>query len=160
MRKSVFSVFIVFALSFLSALAFASDNDVLGSVSTNFKAFGPNDKVVLTAFDDPDVKGVTCYLSSAKTGGFIGAVGLATDSSDASVSCIKTDRITFYDGIENGAEVFSERRSVLFKELHVVRFIDRKRNVIIYMSYSDRLVDGSPKNSISAVSYDSTLNNK
>lgn len=160
MRKSLISFIVVFALSCLSAFSFAADIDSIGSVSTNFKLVGPNDKIVLTAFDDPDVNGVTCYLSSAKTGGVTGAVGLATDSSDASVSCVKTDRITFYNGIENGAEVFSEKRSILFKELHVKRFIDKKRNVLIYMTYSDHLIDGSPKNSISVVSYDSTLNSK
>jgi CreA protein len=156
MRKSIISMFAGVAIACLSMVAVASATEVIGSVSTTFNMVGPNDKIVLSAFDDPDVKGVSCYLSSAKTGGLSGAVGLATDASDASVSCVKTGPITFDDSLKSGKEAFSERRSLVFKKLHVVRFIDRERKMLIYMTYSDHLVDGSPKNSISAVSYGST----
>lgn len=153
MRKTIFSMFAGMMMACLSVVAVADDSSVIGSVSTNFKMIGPNDKIVLSVFDDPDVKGVSCYLSSAKTGGVSGAVGLATDASDAAVSCIQTGPIIFDDSLKSGKEAFSERRSLVFKELHVVRFIDKGRKMLIYMTYSDYLVDGSPKNSISAVSY-------
>lgn len=153
MRKSIFSMFAGMLMACLSVVAVADDSSVIGSVSTTFKVFGPNDKIVLSVFDDPDVKGVSCYLSSAKTGGMSGAVGLATDASDAAVSCMQTGPISFEDTLKSGKEAFSERRSLVFKELHVVRFIDKERKILIYMTYSDHLVDGSPKNSISAVSY-------
>lgn len=153
MRKSIMSMLAGVAVACLSMVAVASDTEVIGSVSTTFNMVGPNDKIVLSAFDDPDVKGVSCYLSSAKTGGLSGAVGLATDASDASVSCVKTGPVTFDDSLKSGKEAFTERRSLVFKKLHVVRFIDKQRKMLIYMTYSDRLVDGSPKNSISAVSY-------
>jgi CreA protein len=153
MRKSVCSVFAGLMMACLSVVAIADDSSVIGSVSTTFKVFGPNDKIVLSVFDDPDVKGVSCYLSSAKTGGMSGAVGLATDASDAAVSCMQTGPISFDDSLQSGKEAFSERRSLVFKELHVVRFIDKERKMLIYMTYSDLLIDGSPKNSISAVSY-------
>ena len=156
MRKSIFSMFAGLMMACLSVVAVADDSSVIGSVSTTFKVFGPNDKIVLSVFDDPDVKGVSCYLSSAKTGGMSGAVGLATDASDAAVSCMQTGPISFDDNLKNGKEAFSERRSLVFKELHVVRFIDKERKMLIYMTYSDLLIDGSPKNSISAVRYGST----
>ena len=47
--------------------------------------------------------------------------------------------------------MFRESRSWLFKKLQVVRFYDRPNNTLIYLSYSDKLVEGSPKNSISTV---------
>lgn len=137
MRKSIFSMFAGLMMACLSVVAVADDSSVIGSVSTTFKVFGPNDKIVLSVFDDPEVKGVSCYLSSAKTGGMSGAVGLATDASDAAVSCMQTGPISFDDTLKSGKEAFSERRSLVFKELHVVRFIDKDRKILIYMTYSD-----------------------
>ncbi|MET0066695.1 MAG: CreA family protein [Candidatus Thiodiazotropha sp.] len=127
----------------------------LGEVSTKFHMLGPNDKIVLEAFDDPGVPGVTCYLSRARTGGMSGAVGLAEDTSDASIACRQTGPVRLNPDIANGArdgeEVFKKRTSILFKSLQVVRFYDARRNTLVYLSYSDKLVDGSPKNSITAV---------
>jgi CreA protein len=127
----------------------------LGSVSTKFRVLGPNDKIVIQAFDDPAVPGVTCYLSRAKTGGMSGAVGLAEDTSDASIACRQTGPVTLPPDIENkqrdGEEVFKQRTSIMFKTMQVVRFYDARRNTLIYLTYSDKLVDGSPKNSITAV---------
>ncbi len=116
---------------------------------------GPNDKVVIEAFDDPAVPGVTCYLSRAKTGGMSGAVGLAEDTSDASIACRQTGPVTLPEDIRNKSrdaeEVFKQRTSILFKTMQVVRFYDANRNTLIYLTYSDKLVEGSPKNSITAV---------
>ena len=127
----------------------------IGSVSTKFKMLGPNDKIVIEVFDDPHIPGVACYLSRAKTGGMSGAVGLAEDSSDASLDCRQIGPITLPDdvvqGKGDGQEVFKKRTSLVFKSLQVVRFHDRKRQVLIYLTYSDRVIEGSPKNSISVV---------
>jgi CreA protein len=129
--------------------------DTIGSVSTKFKWLGPNDKIVVEAFDDPDVPGVACYLSRAKTGGISGAFGVAEDTSDASIACRQVGPIQVSErirgGKEDGEEVFKKRTSLLFKSLQVVRFYDRQRNVLVYLTYSDRIVEGSPKNSISVV---------
>ena len=125
--------------------------EVIGSVSTVFKLMGPNDKIIIEAFDDPKVEGVTCHLSRAVKGGLSGAVGLAEDTSDASIACRQVGPISFKGEIENGQEVFKKDTSILFKSMQVVRFLDKKRNVLIYLVYSDRLIDGSPKNSISTV---------
>ncbi|MBF0311295.1 MAG: CreA family protein [Magnetococcales bacterium] len=124
----------------------------IGEVSTNIKLLGPNDKVVIEAFDDPDVPGVACHLSRAKTGGFKGAVGLAEDTSDASIACRQIGPITANpSNLKQGVEVFGIKTSLVFKKMHVVRYYDRNRNTLIYLVYSDRLIDGSPKNAISTV---------
>jgi CreA protein len=123
----------------------------IGSVDTVFKLIGPNHKIVIEAFDDPEVPGVACHLSRAKAGGLSGAVGLAEDPSDASIACRQIGPITLPAKLKDGEEVFSQRTSVIFKQLHVVRFLDRKRNVLVYLAYSDKLIEGSPKNAISSV---------
>ena len=138
------------ALVFLLAANTANAEEI-GSVSTVFKLLGPNDKIVIEAFDDPKVDGVTCHLSRAKKGGVSGAVGLATDSSDAAIACRQVGPITVKEELEDGESVFNKRTSILFKTMQVVRFMDQKRNVLIYLVYSDKLIDGSPKNSISTV---------
>ncbi|HEY4221182.1 MAG TPA: CreA family protein [Myxococcota bacterium] len=123
----------------------------IGSVSTVFKALGPNDKIVIEAFDDPKVDGVTCYLSRAKKGGVSGAVGVATDTSDASIACRQVGTIAIKGVLKDGEVVFKQDTSLLFKTMQVVRFFDKKREVLVYLVYSDKLIDGSPKNSITAV---------
>ncbi|MET0029021.1 MAG: CreA family protein [Candidatus Thiodiazotropha sp.] len=137
----------------LTAPSLAAES--LGEVSTKFRMLGPNDKIVVEAFDDPNVPGVTCYLSRARTGGMSGAVGLAEDTSDASIACRQTGPVTLppdiLNGSKDGHEVFKQRTSILFKTLQVVRFYDVRRNALVYLTYSDKLVDGSPKNSITAV---------
>jgi len=122
-----------------------------GQVSTRFRWLGPNDRIVVDGFDDPKVKGVACHISRAVTGGIKGGLGLAEDTSDASIACRQVGPIQMAGDLKDGESVFDERRSLLFKQLHVVRFYDRARNVLVYVSYSDRLIQGSPKNSISSV---------
>lgn len=143
------------ALLLLCLLSSSLRAERLGEVSTKYHMIGPNDKVVIEAFDDPGVPGVTCYLSRAKTGGVSGAVGLAEDTSDASIACRQTGPVDLSPDISNksrdGEEVFKQRTSILFKTLQVVRFYDTGRNTLIYLTYSDKLVEGSPKNSITAV---------
>ncbi len=129
--------------------------DEIGSVSTKFKWLGPNDKIVVEAFEDPDVPGVACYLSRAKTGGISGAMGTAEDTSDASLACRQVGTINLpqeiRDGELDGEEVFKKRTSLVFKTMQVVRFYDKQRHVLVYLTYSDRVIEGSPKNSISVV---------
>ena len=127
----------------------------IGSVSTKFKLLGANDKIVVEAFDDPDIPGATCYLSRAKTGGISGSVGVAEDTSDAAIACRQIGPIQLPDAVKNGKangeEVFKKSTSLLFKSLQVVRFYDAKRDVLIYLTYSDKIIEGSPKNSISVI---------
>ncbi|MGO8878138.1 MAG: CreA family protein [Desulfomonilaceae bacterium] len=122
-----------------------------GSVSTHFRWLGPNDKIVVDGFDDPKVQGVACHIARAETGGVKGELGLAEDTSDASIACRQVGPIKIVGELKDGESVFDEHRSLVFKRLHVVRFFDRKRNVLVYVAYSDRVIEGSPKNSISTV---------
>lgn len=125
--------------------------DEIGKVDTRFRFLTPDDTVRIEVFDDPDVEGVACYLSRAQTGGVKGAIGVAEDTSDASIDCRQVGPVELKGKFKNGEKVFSERRSLIFKELQVVRYCDDKRNALVYLVYSDRVLEGSPKNSISAV---------
>ncbi len=151
-NKLLYTTFVVLMCCFLATTAGAEE---IGRVSTTFKMIGANDKIVIEAFDDPDIAGATCYVSRAKTGGISGALGMAEDKSDASLACRQTGPIKLTDkiirGKEDGRRVFKKSTSLLFKKLQVVRFYDRRRNVLVYLSYSDKLVEGSPKNSISTI---------
>lgn len=139
-------------LLWLAALAPpAAQAETLGEVSTAFKLIGPNHKVVVEAYDDPKVAGVTCYVSRSKTGGLTGAIGIAEDKSEASIACRQVGPIVFKEPLKRQDEVFSERLSLVFKRLRVVRLVDPARNTLVYLTYSDRLIDGSPKNSVTAV---------
>lgn len=122
----------------------------IDSVNTNWKLFG-SDKVVLEVYDDPKVQGVACYVSRAKTGGFKGAVGIAEDVFESSIACRQVGPIAFKEPLKKKEEVFSERLSILFKEMHVIRLVDNQRNTLVYFTYSDRIISGSPKSSVTAV---------
>jgi len=128
--------------------------DLVGDVSTAFKLIGPNHKIVVEAYDDPQVEGVTCFVSRARTGGLSGAFGLAEDKAEASIACRQVGPISFKKPLPREDEVFSERMSILFKRLRVVLMVDTKRNTLVYLTYSDRLVEGSPQNSVTAVPVD------
>lgn len=125
----------------------------IGAVGYRFKWLGPNDKIVVEAFDDPEVPGVTCYMSHARTGGLKGAMGLAEDPGEASVACRKVGPIdeSKLGKLRSPHEVFSERASLIFKSTQVTRFYDAKRRALIYLVYTDRIIEGSPRNSISVV---------
>ncbi len=135
----------------LALLATSARAETIGEVSTVFKLLGPNHKIVVEAFDDPKVEGVTCYLSRAKTGGIKGGLGLAEDRAEASIACRQVGPIRFREPLEDGEEVFKERTSLVFKTMQVVRFFDQKRNTLVYMVYSDRIIEGSPQNSVTAI---------
>jgi CreA protein len=143
------------ALCAIAALALTGAGPVLaetvGSVDTAFKLIGPDHKVVVEVFDDPRVTGVSCYLSRAKTGGIKGAIGLAEDKAESSVACRQVGALVFNGKLPQQEEVFTERASIFFKHVRVVRMVDVKRNALVYLVYSDRLIDGSPQNSVTAV---------
>ncbi len=126
----------------------------IGEVDTVFKWIGPDHKIVVDAYDDPAVAGITCYVSRAKTGGIKGAVGLAEDRAEAAIECRQTGPISFARPIPQQDEMFSERISLVFKKLRVVRMVDARRNTLVYLTYSDRVIEGSPQNSVTAVAVD------
>ena len=126
----------------------------IGEVDTVFKLIGPDHKIVVDAYDDPKVGGVTCYVSRAKTGGISGAIGLAEDKAEASIACRQVGPVSFKGPLPEQEEIFNQRISLLFKKLRVVRMVDKKRNTLVYLTYSDRVIEGSPQNSVTAVPVD------
>jgi CreA protein len=129
----------------------------IGEVDTVFKFVGPDHKIVVDVYDDPKVAGVACYVSRAKTGGVKGAVGVAEDLAEASIACRQVGPISFAKKLPLQEEMFSERISLVFKKLRVVRMVDVKRNTLVYLTYSDRVVEGSPENSLTAVAVDRAI---
>jgi len=138
-------------------LAAAAHAQRIGEVDTVFKWIGPDHKIVVDAYDDPKVAGVTCYVSRAKTGGISGGLGLAEDTADASIACRQVGPIGFAKPLPAQEDMFTERISLVFKKLRVVRMVDAKRNALVYLTYSDRVIEGSPKNSLSVVPVDAAI---
>ena len=133
------------------ASAMAAEAEEIGCVSTTWRLWA-DDKICVSAFDDPKVPGVTCHLSQARTGGFKGTVGLAEDRSRFSLACRQVGPITVdLTKLPDEDEAFSERTSILFKETRVVRLVDRARRTLVYLAYSTKVVEGSPFNSLSSV---------
>lgn len=128
--------------------------ELIGEVDTVFKFIGPDHKIVVEVYDDPKVEGVTCYVSRARTGGIKGALGVAEDRAEASIACGQVRPIAITQPLRKQEEVFSERTSLLFKKLRVVRMVDARRNALVYLTYSDRVIEGYPQNSISVVPVD------
>jgi CreA protein len=128
----------------------SAHGEEVASVNTNFRVTG-SDRVVVEAYDDPIVQGVTCYVSRARTGGVKGTLGIAEDPTEASIACRQVSTLHFTGPVKQQADVFSVSMSLIFKSLHVVRVVDAKRNTLVYLTYSDRVVSGSAKNSVSAV---------
>lgn len=143
------------ALALLSVVAATAQAEQLGEVDTAFKLIGPDPKIVVEAYDDPKVAGVTCFLSRATSGGVTGALGLAEDKADASIACRQVGELGAKEALPRQEEVFSAKQSILFKRLRIVRIVDPSRKALLYLTYSDRLFDGSPKNSITAVPFGS-----
>lgn len=129
----------------------------VGAVDTTWKLVGSNNQIVIEVFDDPKVAGVSCYVSRAKAGGAAAMVGMGEDPSDASVACRQVGDIKFAGPLPKQEEVFSTSASVLFKKMHLVRAVDAKRNVLTYLVFFDKLIDGSPKNSLSVVPVQQSL---
>lgn len=151
MKKNLF-LFLMLISSFSS---FAQDDlDLIGEVSTEFKLFGPDHKIQLVSFSDPQISGVSCYLGMPVTGGLTGAIGLAEDKSDVSITCSKNgETLIIPDSTQKQTLIMEKSRSSLFKSLKIVRFHDEKQRNLIYLTYSSKTFEGSPKNSISVVHY-------
>ena len=146
-----------FCLAALVALAAAAparaegEPDLIFKKSTTFKLLSPNDKLATYGIDDPGVEGVACHFTVSEKGGFAGALGLAEQTSDASLACRQYGPIRIKDKFEQGDVVLRQSRSFFFKKMQIVRGCDARRNVLVYMVYTDKLIDGSPKNSTSSV---------
>ena len=133
------------------APALAQDPDVIFKKSTVWRPLTPDDKLVVQGIDDPAIEGVACHYTTPERGGISGTIGVAEEVSDISLACRQVGPVRFKEKFEQGAVVFSERRSLIFKRMRIVRGCDAKRNTLVYLVYSDRPIEGSPKNSTSTV---------
>jgi CreA protein len=136
---------------FLVFLAPSVQSEELGCITTTWKLIGANHKVCVQAFDDPKVQGVACHISQAKTGGIAGTFGVAEDPSQFSVSCRQVGPIVIDGKLPKEETAFSESTSLLFKDTKVTRLFDAKRNTLVYVAISRRVIEGAPANSISTV---------
>ena len=141
----------VLVLGAVSPASAADEPDLIFRRSTVFNLLSPNDKLATYGVDDPEVEGVACHFTVPEKGGIKGWLGLAEQVSDISLACRQIGPIHFKDKMEQGGDMFRQRRSLFFKKMQIVRGCDAKRNVLVYMVYSDRLIEGSPKNSTSSV---------
>ena len=146
---------VVVALGVLAGLAAparsAEEPDLIFKRSTVFKLLTPNDKLATYGLDDPEIDGVACHFTVPERGGLKGWIGVAEEVSDISLACRQVGPIRFKAKFSQGEDMFRQRRSLFFKKMQIVRGCDARRNVLVYMVYSDRLIEGSPKNSTSSV---------
>jgi len=152
MLKFLGLVFLLLIGGFFAASAGAAEEpDLIFKRSTVFKLLTPNDKLATYGLDDPEVEGVACHFTVPERGGVKGWIGVAEQVSDISLACRQIGPIRFKAKLAQGEDVFRQRRSLFFKKMQIVRGCDTKRNVLVYMVYSDKLIEGSPKNSTSTV---------
>lgn len=154
MSSSFRTAALALGLAFTAALApaaLAEEPDLVFKKSTVWKLLTPDDKLAVYGIDDPDVEGVACHFTVPERGGVKGMFGVAEETSDISLACRQIGPVKFKRQLDQGDEMFRERRSLFFKKMQIVRGCDAKRNVLVYMVYTDRIIEGSPKNSTSSV---------
>ncbi len=150
--KAVFLLMLSWLLWLAVAPALAADEpDLIFRRSTVFKLLSPNDKLATYGVDDPEIEGVACHFTVPEKGGYAGWLGLSEQVSDISLACRQIGPIHFKGKLAQGDDMFRQRRSLFFKKMQIVRGCDAKRNTLVYMVYSDKLIEGSPKNSTSTV---------
>jgi CreA protein len=136
----------------LPALAQESDDpELLFKKTTVWRMLSPDAKLATYVLDDPDVKGVACYFTVPEIGGWSGWAGFAEERSETSLDCRQVGPIQINAKFEQGGQVYRQRRSLFFKKMQIVRGCDAKRNVRVYLAYTDKLIEGSPNNSTSTV---------
>jgi CreA protein len=151
MRRFVLAVVILAAAAAAATPVAAEGPDLIFRESTTFHFVTPNDKLGVYGIDDPAIDGVACHYTVPEKGGLKGMIGVAEETSDVSLACRQIGPVKFKEKFEQGSEVFRQRRSLIFKKMQIVRGCDAKRNVLVYLVYTDKLIEGSPKNSTSTV---------
>ncbi len=159
MKRALFALLALVVIALLGVWFFSSfisgtpgtDRQNIGNVSTNFRLFGPNDKVVVERFDDPKVANVACYASFAQTGGVAGGVGVAEDPSQFALNCIAHGAVSIPADLPTQEEMGAISASFLFKHFIITRMVDRQSNTLVYVLISTRILHGSPANAVSAV---------
>jgi CreA protein len=150
-RACALAAALAIAAALVGSAGAADEPDLIFRRSTVFKWLTPNDKLATYGIDDPEIDGVACHFTVPERGGVKGWLGVAEEVSDISLACRQVGPIRFKQKFAQGEDMFRQRRSLFFKKMQIVRGCDSKRNVLVYMVYSDKLIEGSPKNSTSSV---------
>ncbi len=146
MKKNLTLYALLFSMTAVNTYA-----EEVDCVTTSWKLIGANHKVCVQAYDDPKVKGVSCYMSQAKKGGLSGTFGLAEDPAQFSLDCRQVGKIIIDSKLPEQEVAFSEDTSLVYTETRVNRISEEKRNTLIYRAISRKVIDGAPANSISTV---------
>ena len=133
------------------ALAQSDEPQMIFERTTVWRMLSPDATLATFVIDDPSVQGVACYFTVPKVGGWSGWAGFAEERSETSIACRQVGPITITSKFSQGDEIYRERRSLFWKKMRIVRGCDAQRNVLVYLAYSDRLIEGSPQNSTSTV---------
>ena len=142
---------LVAAILLTGPVAADDEPDLIFKKSTVWKFLSPDHKLATYAIDDPIIDGVACHFTIPEKGGWTGWLGVAEEVSDISLACRQVGPVTIKEKFEQGEAMYRKRRSFLFKRMRIVRGCDVTRNVLVYLVYSDKLIEGSPKNSTSTV---------
>ena len=129
----------------------ADDPELIFKKNTVWHILSPDAKLATYVIDDPQVEGVACYFTVPEQGGWAGWAGFAEQRSETSLACRQVGPVVIKAKFDQGEEIYRQRRSLFFKKMQIVRGCDAKRNVLVYLSYTDKLIDGSPQNSTSTV---------
>jgi CreA protein len=143
------------ALGFALALLVLTPPQLLAEEVGNVDVDWLGNDVIVEAFQDPKVEGVTCHISYFDRG-LIDRLQKGNwfeDPSNSAISCRQTGPVTLGDieRDQEGESVFSERRSIILKSLNVQRIFDQKNQTLIYISHAREVQDGSAKMAISTV---------
>ena len=151
MRHIAIIVAIVLALAAPAGAQEADDPELIFKKTTVWRMLSPDAKLATYAIDDPLVAGVACHFTIPEIGGWKGWAGFAEERSEISLACRQVGPIRFSGKFEQGEDMYRQRRSMFFKKMQIVRGCDAERNVLVYLVYSDRIIEGSPQNSTSTV---------
>ena len=151
MKKFLAATLAVLAFTAPALAQEQDDPELIFKKTTVWRMLSPDAKLATYAINDPGVEGVACYFTVPEIGGWKGWAGLAEEVSDVSIACRQTGPIVIKEKFKQGHEIYRQRRSLFFKKMQIVRGCDPKNNVLVYLSYTDKLIEGSPKNSTSAV---------
>lgn len=149
--RAILALVAMTILAVTSPLSAAEGPDLIFKKSTVWKFLTPDHKLATYAIDDPLIEGVACHFTVPEKGGISGMFGVAEELSDTSLACRQIGPIVFKEKFEQGDLMYAQRRSLIFKKVQIVRGCDTKRNVLVYLIYSDKLIEGSPDNSTSTV---------
>ena len=124
--------------------------DTIGTATAKGLMF--KDSIKVLAFNDPDFPGITCYTTRySRSLSFV-------DSTNSSLACRQTGPIDMTKPVKAVRKnVFTQKKGFIFsKDTIVDRFIDYKRKVVTYLSYTKSMGGKNSSHSLSVVAVKNT----